>query len=58
MTAGMRHSWLYFQLPIKRELLFQAAFKSLLEFSGSNFSLQQYSIMDGSKQASSQALSK
>lgn len=30
MTAGKSHSWLYFQLPIKRELLFQAAFKSLL----------------------------
>lgn len=30
MTAGKSHSCLYFQLPIKRELFFQAAFMSLL----------------------------
>jgi len=30
MTAGKSHSWLYFQLPIKREMVFQAAFMRLL----------------------------
>lgn len=30
MTAGKSHSRLYFQLTIKRELFFQAAFMSLL----------------------------